>query len=310
MNNRYVSILKRISGSIGSVADKYDIGALPAFLIFLVVVTLGMIMNFIAMRPVIGDTPALLVSGLFEFGILGWKWTSSRRRNNDEQDELVNWATWVSVLLAVGMLVINLFRTTIEQSMKAEPVAGVTFNGWQIAAYITIGLAALAHIVFYLFFDHADTDKANARKNQRSQAKIEQRNKEADHLVANADADLKILEKITVELGKLRTQYEGKLPHEKLEIVLENARQALLVQYQASDLVKVATEGLADLDHSGAIGDEPIVERPGIWISDEQEFKKLKEKYPEVPGKFVPDSQDYKAEPVVKSDNGKHPPFK
>ncbi len=295
MNTKKVS--EQIRDSWNNFTTRYDFGALPAFMIFLVVVTLGMLLNYISMRATIGQPAALLVSGLFEFGILGWKWTSGRKRNNDKQIELVNWATWLSVLLAVFMLVINLFRTTIEQSVKAELSPGATFNGWQIAAYITIGLAALVHIVFYLSFDQNDTDKEYARKNKRSENEIRQRSRLADDLIKNTDADLNIIEKITVELEKLRVRYQ-KLPHAQLEGVLEDARQALLKEYAASPLVVAATAGIPDLDHSGAVGDEPVmIERPAVWISDEEEFQALREKHPEVPGRFILESEDFQDAP-------------
>jgi uncharacterized membrane protein YiaA len=325
MNNKFeTTIMQDIQKSWSDFVAHYDLGALPAFLIFLIVVTLGMILNYLSMRAAIGPTAAMLVSGLFEFGILGWKWTSSRKRNNDKQNSLVNAATWLSVLLAVGMLVINLFRTTIEQSLKAELAPGATFNGWQIAAYITIGFAALVHIVFYLLFDQNDTDKEYARQNKRSQNEISQRSRQADDLIANAEADLNIIEKITVELEKLRVKFKS-LPHAQLETVLENARQALLVQYKASALVDAATAALPDIDHSGSVGDDPVSRRPAVWVPDEEEFQRLKEKYPEVPGTFVPDDEDFKdatpptqepyyqpvhLEPEVESNNGNKPPFK
>lgn len=258
--NKHTPLLQRFKNGWNGFTEHYDLGALPAFLIFLVVVTLGMFLNYLAMRGVIGEIPALLVSGLFEFGILAWKWTSARNRNNDDQDEVVNWATGISVALAMIMLVINLFRTTIENSIKVEPAAGVSFNGWQVAAYITIGLAALTHVIAYLVFDHADTDKKYARQNKRSQNEIAQRSRVANDAILNARADLDIIQKITQDLTDLRSQYTG-LPHAQLETVLENARQALLVQYKASALVEAATAALPDIDNSGAVGDEPVSER-------------------------------------------------
>lgn len=247
----------RMSQSWNDFVNKYDLGSLPAFGIFFVVVTLGMILNFLAMRRAIGDLSAGLVSCLFEFGILGWKWTSNRKQNNDTQAQIIEVATWISVGLAVAMLVINLFRTTIEKAITADVGSGATMNGWEVTAYIVIGLAALVHIVAYLLFDSNDADKQYKRENKRKDNDIRQRGQRADDTIRQTESDLRIIQKITVELNRLRELYST-LPNDQLEIVLENSRVELLDQYQASELVKKATAALPDLNKDNMIGSVPI----------------------------------------------------
>lgn len=254
MNKEYVPAFTKMRNSIAKFMEDYDVESWPMFLIFVVVVTLGMSLNFIAMRKTIGDMPALLVSGLFEFGILGWKWGGNRKRNNDIQKETIQYATWASVGLAVAMLVINLFRATIEKSVSVELTPATSFNGWEISAYITIGIAALTHVIAYLRFDNNDDVKEYNRRNKSTQNAIAQRSHEADDVIANTQADLKIIDKIQTELGKLAVDYKH-LPIKQLEIVLENARQALLAQYKASPLVIAATAGIADLNKDDVIGE-------------------------------------------------------
>lgn len=254
MNKEFTPAFDKMRKSIAKFMEDYDVESWPMFLIFVVVVTLGMSLNFIAMRKAIGDLSALLVSGLFEFGILGWKWGGNRKRNNDVQKETIQYATNISVGLAVIMLVINLFRATIEKSISIDLTSSTSFNGWEIAAYITIGLAALTHVIAYLRFDNNDDVKEYNRRNKSAQYAITQRSQEADDVIANTEADLKIIDKIQNELGKLASTYQH-LPVTQLEIVLENARQALLAKYKASPLVIAATAGLADVNKDNVIGE-------------------------------------------------------
>ncbi len=267
--NKPISV--RASETINRFVNAFDLEALPMFTVFLIVVTLGMVLNFLAMRQQIGDYPALLVSGLFEFSILGWKWGASRKKNNDTQLEIILWATWISVTLSVIMLTVNLFRTKIETTITADIGAGATMNGWEIAAYIIIGCAALTDIIAYLAFDQNDTDKEYVRINKRKEYDIAQRKRTTDDTIRNTEADLQIVKTITQELARLRDIYHT-LPTPQLELILENARLELLSQYKASKLVDAATKGLADIDKDDKIAGTPIppsLPAPHIYTLDE-----------------------------------------
>jgi hypothetical protein len=223
--------------------DEHDAASWPAFFVFLGVVTLGMIMNYIAFLPVIGPVPALTVSLLFETAIVSWKFTSNRRRNDAKQNQLSVWATWVSVVLAIGMLIVNLFR-----------IGGDNFDN---LAYAIVGAAACAQVVFFLLFDNANPDKSMEREHNQGQRGILRKERHANFVIGDAAADLKIVRYIANELRKLQNEFSD-LPTGQLEVILNRARLKLLAEYaEGKEDVAEATKGLADLNGDGRIGDQP-----------------------------------------------------
>lgn len=219
----------------------YDMEAWPAFLMFLVVVTLGMGMNFLVMRNIVGDFLAIMVSVLFEAGILAWKVQSWRRKNNDAQDEITSAATWGSVGLAVLMLVVNLFRVRGDNT-------GLMWTGNTI-----IGAAALIHVVAYLSFDQKDTDRAFNRTAARDSARVRQAQQSSAHTIDTLKADMAVIRLISTELHRISLENQD-LPPEMREPVLEAARRKLLEQYHASDNVDRETAPMSDLNGDGVIG--------------------------------------------------------
>ena len=244
--------------------DTHDAASWPAFFVFLGVVTLGMVMNYIAFLPVIGALPALIVSILFEVAIVAWKFTSNRRRNDKKQNQLSVGATWVSVALAISMLVVNLFRIGGEEN----------FN---MLAYGIVGAAACAQVVFFLLFDNANPDKKMEREHNQGKRGILRKTRNANYVIGDAEADLRIVRYIATELRKLRGEFSD-LPTGQLEVILNRARLKLLSEYSAGKDVAEATEGLADPNGDGIIGAPkpihstlPIVEElPPTPESEEQ----------------------------------------
>jgi hypothetical protein len=227
--------------------DQKDAASWPAFFVFLGVVTLGMVMNYIAFLPVIGSIPALIVSILFEVAIVAWKITSDRRRNDKKQNQLSVWATWSSVALAISMLVVNLFR-----------IGGENFDN---LAYGIVGAAACAQVVFYLLFDNANPDKSMEREHNQGQRGILRKTRNANYVIGDAAADLKIVRYIATELRKLQNEFSD-LPTELQEVILNRARLKLLAEYAAGkDDIEKDTRKLVDLNRDGKIGADPIVGR-------------------------------------------------
>lgn len=242
--------------------DKKDAASWPAFFVFLGVVTLGMVLNYFAFLPVIGQLPALIVSLLFEVAIVAWKFTSNRRRNDKKQDQLSVWATWVSVILAISMLVVNLFRV------------GGTEN-FNTLAYIIVGTAACAQVVFFLLFDNANPDKSMERDHHQEQRSITRKERNANYVIGDAAADLKIVRYIANELRKLQNEFSD-LPQGQLEVVLNRARLKLLAEYAAGkEDVAEETKKLVDLNRDGMIGDVPITQptfKPTLPKDDQPDF--------------------------------------
>ena len=224
--------------------EKYDAEAWPAFFVFLIVVTLGMILNFIAFRPIIGERPAAVISGVFEFAIVAWKIKTNRKKNNVSQNETANWATWISVALAITMLTVNLFRIG---EAKFETVA-----------YIIVGITASIQVIFYLVFDQQDPDKKMKRDFSQDARGLVRENQKATNVITRTETRMKIVRKIATELQRLNVEYSD-LPTEQREHLLEIARKELLDQYAAGDAeVDNATAGLVDLNNDGKIGNQPI----------------------------------------------------
>lgn len=223
---------------IRSAADDFDVASFPAFLIFMVVVTAGMTVNYFSLiAKGVKPLEAFAISMLFEAGIAAWKFQGHRVKNSKAQMDAVNIALWVSVALAGCMLVASLTNA---------------FGwGWIVA------LSAVGHVVFYLIFDANDEIRKNRRDNKSAENRIEQKKITTDNAIREAEADLKIIQKITSEIDRLRHQF-GHLPVKELEFILNATRNRLLEEYKASVNVQNATKSLADVDGDGLIGDDPI----------------------------------------------------
>ena len=217
--------------------DDYDFASLPAFLLFMAVITAGMTINYFSLvAKGVAPIEAFAISMLFEAGVTAWKFQGHRIKNSKAQADAVNIALWISVLLAALMLIASL--------------TGNLNWGYIVAA------AAVSHAVFYLIFDANDDIRKNRRENKAAGYRIEQKNFTVDNAIAEAEADLKIISKITVELSRLRRE-NSSLPVDELEFVLEATRNRLLAEYNASANVKEATKGLADVNKDGQIGNAP-----------------------------------------------------
>lgn len=226
--------------------DQHDAAGWPAFFVFLGVVTLGMVMNYIAFLPVIGTIPALTISVLFEVAIVAWKFTSNRGNNDAKQNQLTVWATWISVGLAISMLIVNLFR-----------VGGENFDN---LAYAIVGMAACVQVVFYLLFDNANADKKIEREKRQALRNIVRKRLNAKYVIGDAEADLTIVRYIANELRKLQQEFSD-LPAGQLEVILERTRLKLLSEYaRGRKDIAEETKGLADLNHDGRIGDAPTIQ--------------------------------------------------
>lgn len=223
---------------IRSAADDFDVASFPAFLIFMVVVTAGMTVNYFSLTAKgIPLLEAFAVSMLFEAGIAAWKFQGHRVKNSKAQMDAVNIALWVSVALAGCMLIASLTNA---------------FGwGWIVA------LAAVAHVIFYLIFDANDEIRKNRRDNKSAENRIEQKKITTDNAIREAEEDLKIIQKITSEISRLREDF-GNLPVGELEFILNATRDRLLEEYKASANVQDATRNLADVNGDGRIGDVPI----------------------------------------------------
>lgn len=226
-------------GQIKVFLDDYDFASLPAFFLFMVVVTAGMTVNYFSLIDKgVNSLEAFAVSMLFEVGIAAWKFQGHRVKNSKAQADAVNIALWISVVLAGCMLVASL--------------TGKMDWGWIVAA------AAVAHVVFYLIFDSNDEIRKNRRENKAADNRIEQKNFTVDNAIREAEADLRIIHKITSSLDRLRRD-NSHLPIDELEFVLEATRNRLLAEYNASANVKEATKGAADVNKDNKIGNRPIV---------------------------------------------------
>lgn len=212
--------------------DEYDIASTPSFVAFIIVVTAGMAINYFFLQPKVGFLEALAISLLFEIGILMWKLQSHRVKNSDAQAEVVNWAMWLSVFWAAGMLVASL-TSRIDWR-------------WMVAG------AALTHVIAYLLFDQNDDIRNNKRRNRQASERLSQKNFIVQSAIQEAEADLKIIKKITEELTRLRNENRS-LPVKELEFVLDTTRDRLLQEYKASENVRQATKSIADVDGDGLI---------------------------------------------------------
>jgi hypothetical protein len=227
------NFIENIKRNVSLFSEKYDLASAPSFFIFSMVVTAGMTVNYYYLYPKVGSTVASAISLLFEVGILAWKLQGHRVKNSASQKQIVGWATWLSAIAAFAMLVSSLTER---------------FQwGWVVA------IAAIIHIVFYLLFDQNDDIRENRRANRMALENISQKNINADNAIKEAEADLKVIDKITHELTRLRNQYKH-LPNDELEFVLETYRVRLLKEYKASDSVEQKTKHEADLNKDGKIG--------------------------------------------------------
>ena len=114
------------------VFDEYDFASSPSFVIFMIVVTAGLGVNYFFLSTLMDRRVALAISLMFEVGIFAWKLQSHRTKNSASQAEIVNWATWLSVATAFAMLISSLTH--------------LFHWGWSVA------IAAVVHIIFYLLF--------------------------------------------------------------------------------------------------------------------------------------------------------------
>lgn len=219
---------------IVKVFDDYDLASLPAFFAFMIVVTAGLSVNYFFLLKFMDWREALAVSMLFEVGILAWKFQGHRVKNSTAQSNICTIGTWLSTIFAGLMLFSSL-------SGKQN------YWGW------IVGGAAITHVVSFLIFDANDTIRNNKRKNRSANERVKQKEIETDNALSEAEADLKIIRRITQELTSLRRNNMD-LPTEELEFVLDATRTRLLKEYKASANVQEATKGLADVNGDGVIG--------------------------------------------------------
>ena len=225
--------LARAKSNFSQMFEDYDMAATPAFVIFMLVVTAGLTVNYYFLAPKVGTIEAIAVSLLFEIGIGAWKFQSHRTKNSEAQDEIVNWAKWLSALFAFLMLVSSL----------TEKISW----GWVVAG------ASVTHVICYLLFDQNDEIRNNKRKNRMANERQNQKKINSNNAIKEAETDLEIIHKIVQDLDKLRAQYKH-LPNDELEFVLEETRTRLLKEYKASDSVGKATAKAADVNKDGKIG--------------------------------------------------------
>lgn len=229
--------LQNIKTGFSKAFEDYDMAAIPAFFIFMIVITAGLAVNYFFLAPKVGVVEALAVSMLFEIGIGAWKFQSHRTKNSDAQDEVVGWAKWLSVGFAFLMLISSL----------TERIQW----GWVVAG------ASLTHVIAFLLFDQNDEIRNNKRRNRMAKERQIQKKTNSDNAIIEAETDLQIIHKIVTELEGLRKKY-AHLPINELEFVLEATRVRLLQEYKASENVNDATQGAADVNKDGAIGGKPL----------------------------------------------------
>ena len=221
--------------------DDHDSGAWPAFLTFFAVVTAGMIFNVDAFAPVVGLVASIAIGSFFEYAILAWKITTNRKRNDAKQNQIAYWALWLSVILALTMLVVNMFRIGGEQ-------------GFEVISYIIVGITAGVQLIGYLLFDGADPDKKMRRDHSQNERGMERKDQEANFVISEVQADARIIRRIGDELSQIRRE-NSDLPTELMEPLLEAARQKLLANYSnGSETVEKATRGMSDVNGDGKIG--------------------------------------------------------
>lgn len=231
------SSLEGMFQKIGRFMDNYDMASMPAFFLFMVVVTAGMTINYFSLTSKdVSPFEAFFISLLFEIGVAAWKFQGHRVKNSKAQMDAVNLALWVSVILAGLMLLASL--------------TGTFSWGWIVAS------AAVAHVVFYLIFDANDDIRKNRRENKAADNRLFQKNIKVDNAIREAETDLKIINKITNELARLRRENPN-TPNGELEFILEATRTRLLAEYKASENVQNATKSLSDLNKDGKVGNLP-----------------------------------------------------
>lgn len=235
ITDKFSSGSSSIRKMISTVMDDFDLASLPAFFTFMTVVTAGLAVNyFFLLSSGLDWREALAISMLFEVGILAWKFQGHRVKNSKAQAGISTIATWLSTVFAGLMLFSSL-------SGKQN------YWGW------IVGGAAITHVVSFLIFDANDTIRNNKRKNRSANERVKQKEIETDNALSEAEADLKIIRRITQELTSLRRNNMD-LPTEELEFVLDATRTRLLAEYKASANVQEATKGLADVNGDGLIG--------------------------------------------------------
>lgn len=233
--------LSNVNNSIIRFLEEHDSESWWAFGAFFAVITFGMFMNYDAFHLIIGVIPALIVSLFFEYAILAWKITSDRKRNDKKQNQLSNTATWISVIAAAIMIVVNLFRVGGSENFEST-------------AYIIVGIAALTQVVFYLLFTQADPDKQITREHGQQKRNLSRREQYSRNVIGELKSDMDIVRFITQELVKIQEETRD-LPLAVRENLLESARQKLLAQFaKGKDDVEKITAPLADLNRDGVIG--------------------------------------------------------
>lgn len=228
--------------------DKYDSDSWAAFGAFFAVVTFGMFLNFDAFRKIIGDIPSALISIFFEYSILAWKMTANRKRNDAKQNQISNTATWLSVVTAICMLVVNMFRIGGNE-------------GFESTAYIIVGIAALIQVVSYLLFTQADPDKQIVRDHGQQKRELLRRQQNSNNVIDELQSDMQIVRFITNALKKVEFETRD-LPNDVRENLIEAARVRLLAQFSAGEEVNKITAPLADLNKDGQIGKFKIQPTP------------------------------------------------
>src|SRR5688572_16872499 len=87
---------KNVYDGIVKWLDDHDSQSWPALSVFFAVVTAGMFFNVQAFAPVVGQIAATSIGVFFEFSIIAWKATTSRKRNDKKQNQLAYAALWLS----------------------------------------------------------------------------------------------------------------------------------------------------------------------------------------------------------------------
>jgi len=204
------------TGKAKSFFEKYDAESWPAFFVFLGVVTLGMVLNYFGFKEILGQTPALLISLLFEAALVAWKMTTARSKNGLGQNRVAVTATWASFALACAMIYVNLFRVGGD-------------GGFETTAYIIVGVTAALQVVFYLLFDQLDADKSMKRESKQSERQRERRGREVDIAMDDINKDMDIMRKVRVGLQEV-VQHNQDLPEGIRKELLKRTAVKLLAQ--------------------------------------------------------------------------------
>jgi hypothetical protein len=212
-----------------------------------------------------------------EGAFIAGKWKFHTREEN-------NGAQTITMLLVMALALVSIVVTGYAGGQVVASTLGFLSEFKEIPAWaqewvvkiipVLFGVYAPLFVVYWLSSKKPKHDRIAKQTKERMQQ---------EHRLQMEMIEISLEEELMLEEAEMyqRLVRDGKL----------TVSQARAARRAKKSLPELEQELGRDLDNDGHVGDRPASkQRPGLWV-DEEEYRRLSQKYPHVPGTFMPDDE-------------------